>query len=150
MRHNLIPPVLAELKSSYAGDARQGDCYELYLGGTTVTTNNGTDTHTISSFFPANFLCYWVACYVDTTITGCTSWGVGITAALTRYGTGLALTAGTATSPASFVNTELYPRWYQTATNLLFTAAGGGAVWTTGVIYYKAFGLQYRALTSGT
>jgi len=139
---------LGEISALFGGGGRKGDGSLIVLGNTTVTTNNGTDTHTVASFFPANFLVLWVCARVDTIITGCTSWSIGVTADTDRYGTGLAVAATTVAAPSTLAADSLSPRWYTAATDLLFTAAGGGVVWTTGVIYYKAIGIQFNALTA--
>jgi len=93
--------------------------------------------------FPANSIGLGVTIRVTTLITGCASLDVGIAGATTRYGTGIALTAGTTNVSPGATN----PSIYASATSVRFTAVGGGASFTAGVIRTT---LHYISLSAPT
>jgi hypothetical protein len=113
----------------------------LRLGGSNgqlIATRQLTELHTLTHAgtsdttiqFPANSLGLGVGIRVTTLITGCTSLDVGIAGATTRYGTGIALAAGTTNASVGTTN----PSIYGAATKIRFTAVGGGASFSAGVV----------------
>lgn len=93
---------------------------------------------------PANSLVVGVTLRVTTTITGCTTLDVGVAGATTRYGTGIALTSGTTNVSPGTTN----PTIYSAATAIRFTAVGGGASFTAGVIRVTVHYISLSAPTS--
>ncbi len=80
---------------------------------------------------PANALVLFVSIRITTTITGCATLDYGVAGDATRFGTGLALTAGT-THPGP--DSGGFARYYPTATAIRFSAIGGGGAFTAGVV----------------
>ena len=109
------------------------EAHTLALAGTSDT----------AAIIPANALVIGVSFRVTTEITGCTSIDAGVAGATTRYGTGVALVAGTTNVSAGVTN----PTVYGTATAIRFTAVGGGASFTAGVIRVV---VHYISLTPPT
>lgn len=105
----------------------------------TLTAASTSDTATI---IPANCRLVGVSGRVTTEITGCTSLTIGTTVTANLFGTGVALTAGTTftLSPTAFAN-------FAAATAIRFTAVGGGASFTAGVVRVVA---HYETLTAPT
>lgn len=93
--------------------------------------------------FPANCIPLGVTIRVTTLITGCTTLDVGISGATTKYGTGLALTANTTNASAGLTS----PAIPAAATSVRFSAVGGGASFTAGVIRVT---LHYISLSAAT
>ena len=87
----------------------------------------GTSDTTIQ--VPDDALVLFVAIRVTTEITGCTTIDVGTAADTTRYGTGIALIATTIDKGPE---TDSAP--YAAAASIRFSAIGGGASFTAGVI----------------
>lgn len=102
----------------------------------------GTSDTTMTA--PANSLVVGVCMRVTTTITGCTTLDVGIAGATTRYGTGIALTSGTTSVSPGTTN----PSLYSSATKVRFSAIGGGASFTAGVIRVVLYYIDLTAPTS--
>lgn len=102
-----------------------------------------TESHTLAAAatsdttinLPADAYVYFVSIRVTTLITGCTTLDVGIAGDTTRYGTGIALSAGT-TNPGIDAGG---PRPYSAATAIRFSAIGGGASFTAGVVRVTAY-----------
>lgn len=101
----------------------------------------GTSDTTIQ--FPANSIALGVTVRVTTLITGCTTFDVGVAGATTRYGTGIDV-AATTTNVSTGTTT---PDIYNSATSVRFTAIGGGAAFTAGVIRVT---LHYISLSAPT
>lgn len=93
---------------------------------------------------PANSLVLGVTIRVTTEITGCTTLDLGVAGATTRYGTGIALTAGTTNASPGTTN----PTIYGAATAIRFSAVGGGASFTAGIIRVTIHYLDLTAPTS--
>jgi Major tropism determinant N-terminal domain len=84
----------------------------------TLVTLSGSST-TASTQIPANCIVFSVGARVVTTITGPTSFEVGVSGNLTQFGSGLGLSAGS-------TNYGLIgPTAFYSATNLIVTATGG-------------------------
>jgi Major tropism determinant N-terminal domain len=84
----------------------------------TLVTLSGSST-TASVQIPANCIVLAVGARVVTTITGPTSYEVGVTGNLSQFGSGLSLTAGS-------INYGLIgPTTFYSATSLIITATGG-------------------------
>ena len=109
------------------------EAHTLALAGTSDT----------AAIIPANALVLGVSLRVTTEITGCTTLDVGVAGATTRYGTGIALVAGTTNASAGTTN----PTVYGAATAIRFTAVGWGASFTAGVIRVV---VHYISLTPPT
>lgn len=102
----------------------------------------GTSDTTIEA--PAGALVLGVSWRVTTLITGCTTFDVGTAAAATKYGTLQALAAGTTGGSAGTTNPDVFAA----ATKVRFTAVGGGAAFTAGVIRVTVYYLDLTAPTS--
>ena len=110
-----------------------------------------TEAHTLAAaatsdtaaIIPAFSLILGVSGRVTTTITGCTTFDCGVVGATTRYGTLIALAANTTFMSAGTTN----PTVYAAATAIRFTAIGGGASFTAGVIRVV---VHYISLTPPT
>lgn len=94
----------------------------------------GTSTITAGAA-PAGAICLGVTIYVTTAVTGCTSMHVGTAGDPNRWGDSIALTAGTTTTMASFTAGTAFPLGAAAAEDVVFTAVGGGASFTAGVIH---------------
>ena len=124
----------------------------LRLGGANgqlLASRQSTELHTLAAAatsdttiqFPAGSLGLGVGIRVTTLITGCASLDVGITGATTRYGTGIALAAGTTAKQGS-------ADAYTAATSVRFSAIGGGGAFTAGVVRITLYYLDITAPTS--
>ena len=102
----------------------------------------GTSDTTIQ--IPANALVIGVTARVTTTITGCTTFDIGVAGATTRYGTGILLTANTTNTSPGTTN----PTIYGAAVSIRFTAVGGGASFSAGVIRVTIHYIRATAATS--
>jgi hypothetical protein len=110
-----------------------------------------SETHTLAAAatsdttiqFPANCIPLGVTVRVTTLITGCTTFDVGISGATTKYGTGLALIVGTTNASCGLTN----PVIPSAATSVRFSAVGGGASFSAGVIRVT---LHYISLSAPT
>lgn len=130
-----------------------GDIRRLMANGQTHTIDAPLmESHTLALagtsdtaiLIPANALVKYVSVRVTTLITGCTTFDYGVAGDATRYGTGLALTAGTTNvGPDS----GGFARYYPAATAIRFTAVGGGASFTAGVIRVT---IHYETATAAT
>lgn len=141
-----------EVNSGTAGTFR--DLYARALSqrganGQACTIEQVTESHTLAAAatsdttiqLPANRILLGVELLVTTEITGCTTFDCGISGATTRYGTGIALTAGTTSAVAT-------NQTVTSATAIRFTAIGGGASFTAGVIRVTAHYVNLTAATS--
>lgn len=112
-----------------------------------------TESHTLAAAatsdttiqIPAGAMVLGVDIRVTTEITGCDTLDVGVAGATTRYGTGIALTAGTTNATCATVSA---PTIYQSATAIRFSAIGGGASFTAGVVRVTVHLVQISAATS--
>lgn len=111
-------------------------------------------TYTFTNAIPAGSVVWGVTARVITTITGPgATWGIGESTSLAnKWGSGLALTAGTTTSAtdwaqtviigAAETNNTIYPYFYKAATSIVLTPNSGS--FTAGVvkiaIHYATFG----------
>lgn len=100
-------------------------------------------TSDTAAIIPANALVIGVSLRVTTEITGCATLDVGVAGATTRYGTGIALTAGTTNVSAGTTN----PTVYSAATAIRFTCTGGGGSFTAGAVRVV---VHYISLTAPT
>lgn len=90
-------------------------------------------TFDVANAIPAGAIVVGTSFRVTTAITGATTWSVGPTTDTTRYGTGIAVALGTTADTTAWASTTtaiVYP----TATTLRFTAAGGAANFSAGVV----------------
>ena len=128
---------------------------QLRLGGSNgqlIATRQLTELHTLAAAatsdttiqFPADSLAIGVGIRVTTEITGCATLDVGIAGATTRYGTGIALTAGTTNVSPGTTN----PSIYSAATPVRFSAVGGGGAFTAGVVRINLYYIDMVAPTS--
>lgn len=126
-------------RARFQMDGATGNLAVCQRGGTTSlglqslqesTTLSGATTDTTIQI-PANSLVVFVTAEVTTTITGCTTWDYGIAGATTRFGTGLALTA---TTESAGLDSGGSARYYTSAAAVRFTAVGGGASFSGGVV----------------
>ena len=105
-------------------------------------------TTTLSNFIPANAMVLGVTARVTTTITGATTWSMGISADDDKWGSGLALASGTTVNASDwtpqFSGQSIYIAG-SSADDLVFTAAGSN--FTGGVIRAA---IHYIALTPPT
>lgn len=109
----------------------------------TISTVTATS---VANFVPANALILACTSRVIADLTGAaTTWSIGVSGATTRYGTGLALTAGT-TSDMSNHLVSVSPIYVATAVPIVFTSASG--TWTGGKIRVTLHYLTVRAETS--
>lgn len=125
----------------------------LGSNGQYATITAITESHTLAAAatsnttiqIPAGAMVLGVDIRVTTEITGCDTLDVGVTGATTRYGTGIALTAGTTNATCATVSA---PTIYQSATAIRFSAIGGGASFTAGVVRVTVHYLAISAATS--
>lgn len=120
--------------SAYAELTSANEAHTLAAAATSDTAN----------LIPANSLVVGVTLRVTTTITGPTSFDVGVAGATTRYGTGIALSAGTTNVSPGTTN----PTIYGSATAIRFTAVGGGGAFTAGAIRVTVHYFDLSAATS--
>lgn len=117
------------------------------LQATTTTGAMTGTTVTLTNLIPAGSLVLGVTARVLTSITGPTSWQLGITSHTDRFGTTLALTAGTTVN--SVVSGEadmLFPHYYTSATSVLLTR-GSATDFTAGNVRVT---VHYISLTPAT
>lgn len=100
-------------------------------------------TKTLTNLIPANSLVLGVTVRVTTLITGATSIAIGDGTDADRWGTGIAVAAGTTTNVSDF--TIAGPVYYGAATSVVLTAAGSD--FTAGVVRAT---VHYIALTPAT
>jgi hypothetical protein len=98
-------------------------------------------TLTLSNLIPAGSLVVGVTVRVTTLITGATSFTIGDGTDVDKWGTGVAVAAGTTTTLANVTSTA--PTIYTAATNVVLTAAGGN--FTAGVVRVT---VHYISLTA--
>lgn len=111
-----------------------------------------TEAHTLAAAatsdttiqIPAGSLVVGVDIRVTTLITGCLTLDVGVAGATTRYGTGIALGPTTTNASAGTTN----PTVYASAISIRFTAVGGGASFTAGVVRVTIHYIKTTAATS--
>lgn len=101
------------------------------------------DPVTISSVFPAGSFVIGATIYVSTAITASagTTMVIGDGTDVDRWGTGIAFTAGTATTSASWT---AGPAFTATALGIVFDAASSGS-FTAGVVRYTAYYYTFGA-----
>lgn len=120
--------------------------------GTGLNVKQASELHTLTAaatsdtgnLIGANSLVLGTSIRVTTEITGCATIDVGVAGATTRYGTGIALTAGTTNASPGTTN----PTIYSAATPIRFTCVGGGASFTAGVIRTITHYIDLTAPTS--
>ena len=78
-----------------------------------------------TNLIPAGSIVYGVVVYVNTTITGVTSFNIGDGTTANKWGTTIALTSGTQTTSANWLAASANPSFYAAATNVVLTAVGG-------------------------
>ena len=100
-----------------AAQAANGANIQLGALETLVSGMSGASV-TASVQIPANCIVLAVGAYVVTTITGATSYEVGVSGNLSQFGSGLSLTAGSS-NPGLIGPTAFYA-----ATSLILTAVG--------------------------
>jgi len=105
------------------------------LSGATVTATN---------LIPAGSLVLGVSVRVTTLITGATSFAIGDGTDADRWGTGIAVTAGTVTTLANITITS--PIYYAAATSVVLTAAGSN--FTAGAVRITVHFISLTAPTS--
>jgi hypothetical protein len=139
-----------------------GDCLNLSNSGTgpdvRITKANGQEflmqtaselksamsgaTVTCTGLIPAGSLVLGVCVRVNTLITGASAFTIGDGTTVDRWGTGIAVAAGTVTSGADFAVATTAPKYYPAATNVVLTATTSnftaGAVRVT--VYYMGMG----------
>jgi hypothetical protein len=97
-----------------------------------VMTAGGANTIIIASGLPAQSLVVAIVARVITAITGCTVWNFGYVGFTEAFGANLSIAVGTDVGYSAWTSIEL-PR-VTTARDIVATAVGGGAVFTTGAI----------------
>lgn len=108
-------------------------------------TSGGGATVSFSNNIPAGSLVLGISVRVLTNITGPATFNIGDGTGATRYGTGIAVAAGTTTSIADF--TLASPLYYPAATNVVLTAVGGTGTFTGGSVRVTC---HYISLTPAT
>ena len=129
------------------GAAPNGQAVNIKTATGTKTTASGTGTETIANAIPAGAVVLGVTARVTTILAGTslTTWSIGLSVDTDRWGTGLALAAGTTTTGADFA-TDVQPTVYPAATDLVLTAAAGQ--FDSGVIRYTVHYYDFTAATS--
>ena len=124
-----------------------GFVYPIKLATASLATTGGAGTQDSASLIPAGSIVIGVIARVTTVITGCTTFSVGTAADATAWGTTIAVAANTTTTGANFAATW-QPTAYPAATDVRLTAAGGGAVFTTGAVRLLVAYMKFDQLTS--
>lgn len=105
-------------------------CYALAT--TSLNCASAAGTCTATNLIPAGSIVLGVLTRVTTTITGMTTISIGDGTTAAKWGSGIALTAGTTTTGTAY--TVGSPTHYAAATSVVLTAVGGGADFTAGVV----------------
>lgn len=121
--------------------------YPVRVATVSLNTTGGAGTQDATALIPAGSLVHGVIVRVTTIITGCTSFSIGVVGATTNWGTGILVAANTTTTGADFV-AGWQPTNYAAATDVRLTAAGGGAVFTTGAVRLAVIYSKFDQLTS--
>lgn len=125
---------------AYASANNGSIIYNVKVATTLLATTGGAGTQTATNLIPAASIVHGVVCRVTTAVTGCTSFSVGDGTDADRWGAGILVAANTTSTPANFTTTNA-AHIYTAATSVVLTAAGGGAVFSTGavriVVYYS-------------
>ena len=119
--------------------APNGANIQAFVAETLLSGLSGASV-TASNFIPANCIVLAVGARVTTTITGATSFEIGVTGNLAQFGSGIGLTAGT-TNYGLIGPTALYA-----ATSVILTAAGGN--FTAGAVRLSVHYLLANPSTS--
>jgi hypothetical protein len=114
------------------------------MEATTTKTGMSGATVTATNLIPAGSLVLAVTLRVTTTITGATTFTIGDGTTANRWGTGIALAAGTTTTLADAVTAT--PAIYPTATSVVLTATGSN--FTAGAVRISVFYYSVTAPTS--
>lgn len=114
-----------------------GSLLKLRVASVLKDTTSGTATETITGMIPAGSIVLGATALVKTVLAGAglTTWSLGVTSATTRYGTTLALAAGTTVSMSNHLAAALELR--PAATDVLLTAAAG--VFSSGQVRVTVF-----------
>lgn len=127
----------------FVNDVRQGTEVGSFLRiksvSASVTCSGATSS--ASNLIPDGALVIGVTCRVTTAITGATSFTVGDGTDVDKWGTGVAIAAGTKTSSADF--TAIVSS-YQSATSVVLTATGSN--FTAGAVLVTVHYLDCAAL----
>lgn len=119
--------------------APNGANIQAFVAETLLSGMSGASV-TASNFIPANCIVLAVGARVVTTITGATSFEVGVTGTLAQFGYGIGLTAGT-------LNYGLIgPTAFYAATSVIVTAAGSN--FTAGAVRLSVHYLLANPSTS--
>ena len=119
--------------------APNGANIQAFVAETLLSGMSGASV-TASNFIPANCIVLAVGARVVTTITGATSFEVGVTGTLAQFGSGIGLTAGT-------LNYGLIgPTAFYAATSVIVTAAGSN--FTAGAVRLSVHYLLANPSTS--
>jgi hypothetical protein len=108
------------------GQTRASESLTGMSGATVATT----------SLVPAGARLLSAVIEVDTTITGCTTINIGDGTDAVRFGTGIALTAGTTTTHVDF--TDDPTGWSSGTQDITITAVGGAASFSAGAVTVTA------------
>jgi hypothetical protein len=116
----------------------------IYLIEELVTLSGATTSSSIQ--FPDGCIILAATARVNSTITGCTSWQMGVSGTPTLWATGMALSVNTKVDfkHAQVVN----PTSYDSGAPILFTAVGGGASFTGGTVRLCIHYIKLTAPTS--
>jgi len=130
--------VLSKLGSS-------GSSCAIETATTSLTTNGGAGTQTATNLIPANSLVLAVVARVTTEVTGAglTTFSIGDGSDSDRWGTGIALAAGTTSKTNT---TAAGAAFYASATSVVLTAAAGQ--FDAGVVRLVVFYVSQVAPTS--
>ncbi len=108
------------------------------------------NTHTVSSFIPDGALLLGLTVRVTTAVEGCTSFQIGNEGAADAdlWGNGISINVNTTTTAADYTSIEAAGILYIAAEDVVFTAVGGAADFSAGVIRITAFYIDVTAHTS--
>lgn len=127
-------------------DGINGSAAILKWEQVSVATNSGTGSINAITI-PAGVLLLSVTGRVTTAITGCASFDVGVSGTTQRFAAGVLVASGT-TFKSGTQGTDANPRNYAASTNVVLTAVGGGAIFSTGVLRIVIKYLDFQAPTS--